>query len=407
MEPLGQLESCLRLAFDARDERHVSGVSLASWFVRAPTRGRRRSDVDAALLFPAELRARLGPDPDAAIALAMDPRSWRSCVAPRPTVPLATREWLAAAALALGKAEGFALTWAMLRSVAELESVAQRLLGSRTPRATVRQVLHGVGQRTLRVEPFAAFVVRVLKIAQAAYAAFRHAGHSHAVAWAAVQDRLWMPHPTGRSSRSGTAARGAYLPSLLQAAAGNARKRLRRRADEHRTQDHARALLARFAAGPGARLWPWLDGSGRFLPQSEQALTPEMAGACFFALLAHAANERRSRGGPSGGLSAPLSEAGFDSAEWLPDRTDDVAIRLLTAGPAGSVQHSELLEAASVLVRVTLSNGTARDLPATLQRLGLDLPDDEREAMLLRARGRMPELARWLEENARELLERT
>jgi len=319
MESLPQLESCLRLAFDARDEEHASGVSLASWFVRAPTRGRRRSDLDARLLFPAELRARLGEGADRAIALAMEPASWRSCAAPRPTVPLATREWLAEAALALGKAEGFALTWALLRSVSELESVAQRLLGSRTPRATVRQVLHGVGQRTLRVEPFAAFVVRVLKIAQAAYAAFRHAGHPHGEAWAAVHDRLWMPHPTGRSSRSGVEARGAYLPSLLQAAAGNARKRLRRRADEHRTQDHARALLARFAAGPGGRLWPWTDGSGRFLPRSEEALTPEMGGACFFALLARAASERRSRGGPAGGLSSPLAEAGFGSAEWLPD----------------------------------------------------------------------------------------
>ena len=34
MEPLPQLESCLRLAFHAGDERHPSGVSLASWFVR-------------------------------------------------------------------------------------------------------------------------------------------------------------------------------------------------------------------------------------------------------------------------------------------------------------------------------------------------------------------------------------
>ncbi|HEY4769412.1 MAG TPA: hypothetical protein VIH51_02270, partial [Myxococcales bacterium] len=228
MESLPQLESCLRLAFDARDAEHASGVSLASWFVRAPTRGRRRSDLDAGLLFPTELRARLGEGADRAIALAMDPASWRTCTVPRPTVPLATREWLAEAALALGKSEGFALTWALLRTVSELESVAQRLLGSRTPRATVRQVLHGVGQRTLRVEPFAAFVVRVLKIAQAAYAAFRHAGHPHGEAWAAVHDRLWMPHPTGRSSRSGVEARGAYLPSLLQAAAGNARKRLRR-----------------------------------------------------------------------------------------------------------------------------------------------------------------------------------
>src|SRR3981189_3157512 len=236
MESLPQLESCLLLAFDARDAEHASGVSLASWFVRAPTRGRRRSDLDAGLLFPTELRARLGEGADRAIALAMDPASWRTCTvprptvplatrewlaeaapapgkaggvgltpAPRPTVPLATREWLAEAALALGKSEGFALTWALLRTVSELESVAQRLLGSRTPRATVRQVLHGVGQRTLRVEPFAAFVVRVLKIAQAAYAAFRHAGHPHGDAWAAVHDRLWMPHPPGRSSRAGGA----------------------------------------------------------------------------------------------------------------------------------------------------------------------------------------------------------
>ncbi len=256
MEPLPQLESCLRLAFDAGDAQHPSGVSLASWFVRAPTRGRRRSEIDASLLFPPELRARLGAEADRAVDLAMDPASWRSCPSPRPAVPLATREWLASAALALGKAEGFAVTWALLRAVAELESVAQRLLGSRTSRATVRQVLHGVGQRALRVEPFAAFVVRVLKIAQAAYAAFRHAGNLHGAAWRAVEDRLWLPHPTGRSTRSGVEVRGAYLPSLLQAAAGNARKRLRRRADEHRTQEHARALLARFAAGPGRRRWP-------------------------------------------------------------------------------------------------------------------------------------------------------
>jgi len=406
MEPLPQLESCLRLAFEAREERRPSGVSLASWFVRAPTRGRRRSDLDARLLFPPELRARLGADAERAVDLAMDPASWRSCPSPRPALPVATREWLAQAALALGKAEGFALTWALLRSVAELESVAQRLLGSRTPRSTVRQVLHGVGQRTLRVEPFAAFVVRVLKIAQTAYAAFRHAGHPHGAAWTAVQDRLWLPHPTGRSTRSGMEARGAYLPSLLQAAAGNARKRLRRRNDEHRTQEHARALLARFAAGPGRDLWPWLDASGKFLPRAE-ALTPEMAGACFFALLAHAASERRTRGGPSGGLSAALAEAGFGSAEWLPDRTDDLAIRLLTAPPASGVPSGEILEAASVLVRSTISNAEAGDVSSALQRLGIELGPEDAGAMLGRARVRMPALARWLEENARELLERT
>ena len=406
MEPLPQLESCLRLAFDAGDAQHPSGVSLASWFVRAPTRGRRRSEIDAGLLFPQELRARLGAEADRAVDLAMDPASWRSCPSPRPAVPLATREWLASAALALGKAEGFAVTWALLRAVAELESVAQRLLGSRTSRATVRQVLHGVGQRALRVEPFAAFVVRVLKIAQAAYAAFRHAGHPHGAAWRAVEDRLWLPHPTGRSTRSGVEVRGAYLPSLLQAAAGNARKRLRRRADEHRTQEHARALLARFAAGPGTDLWPWLDGSGRFLPPGE-TLTPEMAGACFFALLAQAANERRTRGGPSGGLSPPLADAGFGSAEWLPDRTDDLAIRLLTAPPLVGVPHGEVLEVASVLVRGTLSNTEAADVSFALKRLGIDLGVEDAGAMLGRARVRLPALARWLEENARELLERT
>jgi len=202
-------------------------------------------------------------------------------------------------------------------------------------------------------------------------------------------------------------ARGAYLPSLLQAAAGNARKRLRRRADEHRTQDHARAMLARFAAGPGGRLWPWTDDSGRFLPRSEEALTPEMGGACFFALLSRAASERRSRGGPAGGLSPPLAEAGFGSAEWLPDRTDDLAIRLLTAGASAGVPRSDLLESASVLVRATLANGTGRDLPSALERIRADLPEGGAEAMLDRARARLPDLARWLEENARELLERT
>src|SRR5438132_9023669 len=296
MQPLPQLESCLRLAFEARDPRHPSGISLASWFVRAPTRGRRRGELDAALLFPPEVRTGLGPAAGAAIALAMDPGSWRSSASPRATIPVATREWLAEAAVALGRSEGFELAWAMLRAISELESAAQRLLGPRTPRATLRQVLHGVAQRTLRVEPFAAFVVRVLKIAQAAYAAFRHADHPHDVSWALVQDRLWMPHPTGRSSRSGSgAARGAYLPSLLQAAAGNARKRLNRNRAERRTTDHARALLARFASGPGARFWPWVDRAGRLLPQAEQTLTPEMAGLCFFTLLAHAASERRSR----------------------------------------------------------------------------------------------------------------
>ncbi len=403
MQPLPQLESCLRLAFDARDQRHVCGVSLASWFVRAPTRGRRRGGLDAALLFPGELRRRLGPQADWAIALAMDPASWRGSPSSRPTVPLATREWLAEAALAIGHAEGFALTWAMLRAISEMEAVAQRLLGTRMSRATVRQLLHGVGQRTLRVEPFAAFVVRVLKIAQAAYAAFRSAGHPHEGAWEAVEDRLWTPYPTGRTVRSGADVRGAYLPSLLQAAAGHARKRLRRNAEEQRTRDHARTLLARFASGPGARLWPWTDDAGRLLPLSNGALSPQIAGLCFFALLAQAASERRTRGGPSAGLSAPLDEAGFGSAEWLPDRTDDLAIRLLTAA---GVPEAALLEAVSLLLRATLSATDGRGAPDAVRRVGIELRPAEMKSVLERARSRLPDLARWLEENGRDLLER-
>src|SRR5256884_1395785 len=320
MQPLPQLEPCLRLAFEARDPRHPSGISLASWFVRAPTRGRRRGELDAALLFPPELRAGLGPAAGAAIALAMDPGSWRSSASPRATIPVATREWLAEAAVALGRSEGFELAWAMLRAISELESAAQRLLGSRTPRSTLRQVLHGVAQRTLRAEPFAAFVIRVLKIAQAAYAAFRHSGRPHDAAWALVQDRLWLPYPPGRPGRSRAQAPGADLPSLLQAAAANARKRLKRNATERRTKDHARALLARFASGAGAHAWPWIDASGRLLPQGEEVLTPEMAGLCFFALLAHAASERRNRGGPAGRLSPPPRQAGVRSSAGPPGR---------------------------------------------------------------------------------------
>jgi hypothetical protein len=194
-----------------------------------------------------------------------------------------------------------------------------------------------------------------------------------------------------------------HLPSLLQAAA-NARKRLRRRAEEHRTR--GTRASSRDSPPDRAPIWPWLDGSGRFLPQGD-ALTPEMAGACFFALLAHAASERRNRGGPSGGLSPALAEAGFGSAEWLPDRTDDLAIRLLTAPPLVGVPHGEVLEAASVLVRSTLSNSEAVDVSSALHRLGIDLGVEDAGAMLGRARVRLPALARWLEENARELLERT
>src|SRR4051812_23710027 len=277
MQPLPHLESCPRASYEARDERHPCGISLASYFVRAPTRGRRRSGVEAEALFPPALRDRLGTAGSRSIPLAMNPANWRVDSAPRATVPIATREWLAEAVQGLGNAEGHDLVWVLLRATSELEGVAQRLLGSRLPRATVRQVLHGVDARTLRVEPFAALLVRVLKIAQAVYAAFREAGHGHDLAWEAVQDRLWSPPPTGRRNRNGGEALGAYLPSLVQAASGNARRRLRKNVEAHRTVDHARALLARFAASPAASLWPWTDAAGRGLPAGDEGRTPGIA----------------------------------------------------------------------------------------------------------------------------------
>src|SRR4051812_38587927 len=122
MEPLPQLESCLRASFEKRDERHPSGISLPSYFVRAAMRGRRRSQPETRLLFCADLRARLGPSADEAIRLATDPAAFRACAMPRAAVPLATREWLADAALELGRAEGFEVTWALLGASSELES---------------------------------------------------------------------------------------------------------------------------------------------------------------------------------------------------------------------------------------------------------------------------------------------
>jgi hypothetical protein len=295
-------------------------------------------------------------------------------------LPDATREWLAEGALQLGKAEGYPLMWALLRAQAELEHAAGKLLGARAPRDMVRQVLHGVSQRTLRLEPFAALFVRVLKIAQTVYAAFRLSPTGHPQAWAAVEDRLWSPHPTGRRGVSGGEARGAYLPSLVHAASGNARRKLKRRSEEGRTQDHARALLARFASGPGADLWPWVDDQGQALPAP---LGPDTAGVCFFVLLTHTASARRSRGGPAGGLAAPFEDAGFGSSEWLPDRTDDLAVRLFAAPE--TPPRGELLDLFSHLLRDTLGRTTSPELA--------------------RARERLPALLRWLEENGRELLE--
>src|SRR5256885_16808498 len=99
MQPLPHLESCLRASYEARDDRHPCGISLASYFVSAKTRGRRRSGVEAEALFPPALRDRLGKQASKAIPAAMDPSSWRVDASPRATVPLATREWLAEAAL--------------------------------------------------------------------------------------------------------------------------------------------------------------------------------------------------------------------------------------------------------------------------------------------------------------------
>jgi hypothetical protein len=365
MQSLPHLEALLRTAFEARTDAHPSGIALASFFARAPTRGRKRSDLDLELLFPAGLGL-----PAAAIGLAASAETYKTCEKPRPTEPSATREWLAEAALTLGKAEGFALMWTLLRAMTELESVAQKLLGARTPRAVVRQVLHGVSARALHAEPFAALLVRVLKIAQTVYAACRHAGMEHEAAFAAVQDRLWQPHPTGSEGE-----RGAYLPSLVQAASGHARRRIKRNAQEGRTQDHARAFLSRFA---NTRLWPWVSADGTLQPFGEKALSLELAAVACFVLLTHTASERRSRGGPSGGLSGAFVEAGFASAEWLPDRTDDLAVRLFTASETPA--RGEFLSPLSQLLRGSL--GSADDSP------------------------KLVELLRWLEENGRELLER-
>jgi hypothetical protein len=71
------------------------------------------------------------------------------------------------------------------------------------------------------------------------------------------------------------------------------------------------------------------------------------------------------------------------------------------------VPHSEILEAASVLVRGTLVSAAASEVPPVLLRLGINVPEAEADAMLARARLRLPALARWVEENARELLETT
>jgi hypothetical protein len=177
---------------------------------------------------------------------------------------------------------------------------------------------------------------------------------------------------------------------------------LRKNVEAHRTLDHARALLARFATSASASLWPWKDGGGRILPTGNGAVSPEMAGLAFFTLLTLTASERRSRGGPSGGLSREFADAGFGASEWLPDRTDDLAVRLLVAGAERSIPDGEGLETMSALVRATLTEHG--DSP-TFDRIGVS--PGERAKVLERARERLPDLLAWLEQNGRELLERT
>ena len=92
MERLPNLESCLRLAYEARGGAHVSGIALASYFSRAPTRGRRRSDLEPELIFSRAVRDRLGPDADRAIRLVGQLDTWRACERAQPAAPIATRE---------------------------------------------------------------------------------------------------------------------------------------------------------------------------------------------------------------------------------------------------------------------------------------------------------------------------
>src|SRR5436309_2819323 len=83
MQPLPELETCLRLAFEARDEAHPCGTSLSSYFVRAPTRGRRRAGLEPELLFPAAVAAQLGGPESLPMRLALDPESFRAHSSPK------------------------------------------------------------------------------------------------------------------------------------------------------------------------------------------------------------------------------------------------------------------------------------------------------------------------------------
>jgi len=76
--------------------------------------------------------------------------------------------------------------------------------------------------------------------------------------------------------------------------------------------------------------------------------------------------------------------------------------RLLVAGAERSVPDGEGLDTMSGLVRATL---TDHDSAPAFDRLGLSAA--ERAKVLERARERLPDLLAWLEQNGRELLERT
>ena len=72
------------------------------------------------------------------------------------------------------------------------------------------------------------------------------------------------------------------------------------------------------------------------------------------------------------------------------------------AGSENSAPDGDRLETLSALVRATLhGDGSA----LSFERIGV--ARTERDEMLERARARLPDLLAWLEQNGRELLERT
>src|SRR4051812_50201188 len=109
MERLAKLESCLRLAYEGGAEAQPRGtalaqpcgIALASYFPRAPTRGRRRSELELDLIFPRAARERIGPEAERVIEAVKDPSLWRVCKDGRSMVPTATREGLAGGGRAL------------------------------------------------------------------------------------------------------------------------------------------------------------------------------------------------------------------------------------------------------------------------------------------------------------------